>query len=349
MSTGAISVDLSTGATDGAAAGDQFVSIENMNGTAFDDELDGSAVANILSGNDGDDWLEGYGGDDTLNGGAGDDGLIGDDGNDTMLGGDGDDWFDGGAGNDTMNGGAGDFDEADYYGNLQDYSFTRNADNSVTVVSEKDGSDTLIDLEQIWLYSEDGSSYQIYDLADLAPAQPDDPGQNTITGTSGDDDLTGTSGNDTLDGGLGNDSLNGGDGSDTYLYRLGDGSDGIGDQSASTTDVDTLKFVDVNFTDVTFSPSANDVLATINSTGDVVSIYWQFLDASAGWGLEKILFADGISMDLKHGDVAWQINGTDGNDQITSPMWGSAEIFNGGKGNDFLDGTAGSDLPLCLR
>jgi Ca2+-binding RTX toxin-like protein len=175
---------------------------------------------------------------------------------------------------------------------------------------------------------------------------PGNSGGQTITGTSGDDDLTGTSGNDTLDGGLGNDSLNGGDGSDTYLYRLGDGSDGIGDQSASTTDVDTLKFVDINFADVTFSPSANDVLATINSTGDVVSIYWQFLDASAGSGLEKILFADGISMDLKHGDVAWQINGTDGNDQITSPMWGSAEIFNGGKGNDFLDGTAGSDTYL---
>ena len=58
------------------------------------------------------------------------------------------------------------------------------------------------------------------------------------------------------------------------------------------------------------------------------------------------MFADGISTDLKYGDVVWQINGTDGNDQVTSPMWGSAEIFDGGKGNDFLDGTAGSDTYL---
>jgi len=58
------------------------------------------------------------------------------------------------------------------------------------------------------------------------------------------------------------------------------------------TDVDTLKFVDVNSVVVAFSPLANDRPATINSTG-------------------------GISMDLKHGDVTWQINGPDGNDQIT--------------------------------
>jgi hypothetical protein len=59
-----------------------------------------------------------------------------------------------------------------------------------------------------------------------------------------------------------------------------------------------------------------------------------------------MLFADGTSATLFHGDVAWQIDGTVGNDQITSAMWGAAEIFNGGKGNDFLDGTAGSDVYL---
>lgn len=55
------------------AAGDTFVSIENLTGTAFDDTLIGNNVANVLKGGDGNDILEGLGGADTFDGGAGSD------------------------------------------------------------------------------------------------------------------------------------------------------------------------------------------------------------------------------------------------------------------------------------
>ncbi|CAN7620927.1 calcium-binding protein [Rhizobium sp. LjRoot258] len=132
--------------------GDTLISIENLTGSAFGDYVGGNAVANILRGGDGADGLDGAAG------------------NDTLIGGSGDDWFNGGAGNDVIDGGDGEYDEVDYFGSLEDYSFTRNADHSVTVTSADGGTDTLFNIEDIWLYSEDYSSpYEVFSLADLAP------------------------------------------------------------------------------------------------------------------------------------------------------------------------------------
>ena len=55
----------------GLAAGDTYVSIENVNGGPGIDQLFGSAVANILSGGLGNDLLNGMGGRDQLFGNAG--------------------------------------------------------------------------------------------------------------------------------------------------------------------------------------------------------------------------------------------------------------------------------------
>ncbi|WP_449221394.1 CAP domain-containing protein [Tistrella mobilis] len=72
--TGAISVDLTSGTgTYGDAAGDQLVSIENVNGSNFSDSLAGDTAANTLRGYGGNDILRGRGGADVLDGGAGTD------------------------------------------------------------------------------------------------------------------------------------------------------------------------------------------------------------------------------------------------------------------------------------
>ncbi len=50
----------------GKSAGDTYISIENLAGSAFDDRLIGGDAANVLTGQGGDDTLRGGGGDDTL-------------------------------------------------------------------------------------------------------------------------------------------------------------------------------------------------------------------------------------------------------------------------------------------
>ncbi|MBK6895637.1 MAG: tandem-95 repeat protein [Alphaproteobacteria bacterium] len=117
-STAAVVIDLlNNTSTGGFAAGDTFVSIENLIGSnlvALKDTLKGNDGVNSLYGLVGDDNLYGNGGDDNLYGGDGldilsgdngNDNLYGDAGNDTLKGRDGDDSLYGGEGNDYLEGG----------------------------------------------------------------------------------------------------------------------------------------------------------------------------------------------------------------------------------------------------
>jgi Ca2+-binding RTX toxin-like protein len=69
--TGVIAVLVAPGFNSGDAAGDSYIGVEGIVGSAFADNLIGDDGANILFGQNGDDQITGYGGNDDLYGGAG--------------------------------------------------------------------------------------------------------------------------------------------------------------------------------------------------------------------------------------------------------------------------------------
>ncbi|MEQ6204940.1 calcium-binding protein [Sulfitobacter sp. HNIBRBA2951] len=86
----------------GEAAGDVYVNIEDLAGSAFADTIYGDAGDNRLFGRQGADYLDGRSGDDYLNGGGGQDTLVGGAGDDVMRGGTSRDTFVFDGGNDII-------------------------------------------------------------------------------------------------------------------------------------------------------------------------------------------------------------------------------------------------------
>ncbi|MDD2869881.1 calcium-binding protein, partial [Neomegalonema sp.] len=168
----------------GEAAGDTYVSIENLQGSNFADDLRGDAGANII-------W--GGGGNDILRGRAGNDVLYGQDGDDILNGGLGADRLDGGAGSDRAS-----YAEATS-------AVTADLGNSAFNTGEAAG-DTYVSIENL-----EGSNF--------ADDLRGDAGDNIIWGGAGNDALSGGAGNDTLEGGRGRDFLYGDSGSDLFVFR----------------------------------------------------------------------------------------------------------------------------------
>ena len=182
---GGVTVNLKTGAAFGGdAAGDILVSIENVEGSSWDDTLIGDDGHNSLYGD------------------AGHDVLVGGDEIDGLYGGADDDWLQGGEGADVLAGDAG-IDMANYSDSSEGVAIIL---GSVKVWGKGYGGsaegDLLVEIENVT-----GSLYDDF-----------------LSGNDEENELRGAGGNDTLKGGGGADDLHGGGGNDTASYEDSDDS-----------------------------------------------------------------------------------------------------------------------------
>lgn len=105
IATNVVSGDFAFGDTI-VGAGGTAAGFEYVEGTKFNDIIDGNDLINRLFGYGGVDVLHGFGANDALYGGIGDDDLFGDLGDDKLFGEGGSDDLDGGDGTDSCNEGA---------------------------------------------------------------------------------------------------------------------------------------------------------------------------------------------------------------------------------------------------
>lgn len=334
----------------GHATGDMLTGVENLIGSAFNDQLAGDDFDNLIEGGAGADILGGRGGFDTLSyrssnaavivnlanmtasGGhaAGDtfssafEAVIGSAFNDLLNGGNGNQTIEGGLGNDQMNGGNG-------YDTL---SF-RNAANGVTV------------------------------NLSLTTAQVTGVGTDTITGferligSAFDDTLTGDALDNVIIGGAGADAIVGGDGIDTVDYsastdavyaRLGAsvmggpiflGGDAQGDTMSGIENLIGTAFDDTLIGDANANRIAGGAGADVMDGGGGVD----WADYSAATSFVAVSLTDQAGLfGHAQGDILLNFENLHGS-AFNDILVGNAgvNVLLGGAGADIMDGEGGID------
>ncbi|RXT36055.1 hypothetical protein B5U99_18005 [Bosea sp. Tri-54] len=290
-------------------------------------------------------WIRGDGGDNSLTGSAANDTLDGGAGNDTLNGGTGSDTyrFGAGSGNDVVieTSSAADTDRIELLGlNPDDVVLSRSGNHLFVVIKATGETLKVQDHFYTTSYGIDQIVFANGTSLDRAAIQQ----AAWIRGDAGDNTLTGTSGNDVFEGGGGNDRFNSGAGNDTYIYRSGDGSDVINEESGSTTEVDVLKFANLNASDLTLARAGQHLVVTVNSTGQTITVDEHFYSQTANWGVERFEFADGTSWNLSEINSRAWFKGTVGNDTLSGSSWN--DTFHGGMGDDRFNSAVGSDTFL---
>ena len=356
--TAAVNVNLATGiATGDASVGtDTLINIEAVRGSNYADTLTGSNNADAFQGMGGNDTIDGGNGFDRVdyststaavsvtlggsaNGTATGDASVGTDTlisieqvrgsafNDTLTGSSTVgiyESFEGREGNDTING-MGGTDQADYY------SAKAGVTVNLTTGTASDGygyTDTLSNIEDARGSRDFNDSITGSALANKLEGLG---GNDTLIGLDGNDSLAGLDGNDSLDGGLGNDNLDGGAGNDVLLG--GAGGDWLTGGAGNDT-IDGGIVVDrysMNGDSNTVDYASSMAAVNVNLSG-ITGI------GNTGSGTAD----DGLGGTDTLMNVSF-VKGSSFNDTLTGSSALIFESFNGGLGDDTIDGGAFTD------
>jgi len=226
-------------------------------------------------------------------------------------------------GNDTFFGTSNAYDQVDYEGSLTDYSFSQNANGTVTVSHPQFGTDTLSSIDGFW-FSGEGAWYSLEDAVALTSSGNGNGGtvvNGTLTGGNGNDVLQGGSGNDVFYGGTGNDSINGNGGGYNQVDYDGALSDYAFTQNANGS------------VSVSHPQYGTDTLSDIDG-------FW-FGGEGAWYSMADALAnSSGNSGGNSGGTLVDGIrNGGNGNDTLTGGN--GDDVFYGGQGNDMINGNGG--------
>jgi Ca2+-binding RTX toxin-like protein len=346
------------------------------------DALYGGGGSDVLNADDGNDYLSGGDGKDFLNGGAGNDVYVGGRGDDFLDGRAGS--VTGSSGNDTYFYARGDGN--DVIAEALDWPLADTDVLSLTDLSVGDvelsrtGNDLLVRVKstgdivtvigQFAGTRGEAANVPSEGIEIIRFAEGIEWDRQTIQenawyrGTDG-RDVIATSVDilsdldDTIEAGKGDDVIQsgyqGGSGNDTFVYSRGDGNDVIYEQTWRSTmgsfhdESDTLRFIDINASDVELTRSGSDLLVKVLSTNETITIVSQFVDdvSAPGNGLERILFANGETWGRDRIQQEAWFRGTDGNDLIDARISNWDDTIEGGKGDDIIytgyQGYSGND------
>jgi Ca2+-binding RTX toxin-like protein len=321
-STAGVVVDLQNRAANtGHAAGDRFISIENVYGTGYTDSLRGNSGANAIWGLNGSDALYGRDGNDRLLGGNGNDTVYGGGDNDTIQGGAGDDVLIGGQGRDVLDGGT-NIDRVEYRDSRASLVVDLAAPSANTGIA---AGDTFVSIENLY-----GSNHN--------DSLRGNGHANTIWGGNGNDSVFGRAGADTLHGGNGNDSLYGGNENDVLVGGVG--ADRVNGEGG----IDRVEYRDstVGLTVDLQNAAANTGIAAGDSYISIENLYGSDRnDSLRGNGGANTIWGGNGNDSLFGRGSADTLFGGNGNDSL----YGGNEndVLSGGVGADRLNGEAGID------